>query len=349
MSYDKILKRMEKLKVKPMPVKPIPRLRTGILSMDMNTLGGLPRGRTTVFWGDKSRGKSTTLMLIMRETLKRGGYVCLFDSENSFDMQYAERLGMDLYQHDDQGNPHFVLVSPDVAEQAFDSIRGMIKEDYFDLIGLDSLTKTVPDAVYQADMDKGMVADAPRLNSRFFQALGPDLKKSRAALVVVGQERLNLGAYGSPKTLPGGKALGHEASIEIYMGAADQFGTPEQPLGNEFRYTFKKSKLFPYVTASKREDYFSYRTLIEGDVIEIDYWFEIFQAARRFGLLLNGKGETWTGNTAYFEGEKIAATASDVEKFFHADNQENALLLKIEQAVLAKVAEVLPEEEADAV
>lgn len=347
MSYDKVLKGLDKLKVQPAPIKPIPRLRTGILSLDMNTHGGLPRGATTVVWGNKSTGKTSTMMLIARETLYRGGYVCFIDKENSFDPVYAERLGMDLYRHDAKGQPYFTLLKTDVAEQTFDSIRALVREDFFDLIVLDSLAKTVPDAEYQANMDKGMMADAPRLNARFLRAVGPDIQKSKAAFVIVNQERLDLGSYGAPRIPPGGRAIGHEAAIEIYMTRADQFGTPEAPRGNEFRYTFKKSKLFPYVTASAREDYFSYRTVIDGETIEVDYWFEIYQAANRFGLLVNSKGEKWTGNTAYFEGEKIESDKAKVEAFFHVENAEHPLLQRIEAATLAKVAEVLPEEDGD--
>ena len=38
----------------------VPRLETGSLSLDIAFGGGVPVGRTTIFYGDKSSGKTTT-------------------------------------------------------------------------------------------------------------------------------------------------------------------------------------------------------------------------------------------------------------------------------------------------
>lgn len=77
-----------------------PRLRTGILAMDVITCGGIPQGRRTQLWGPFSCGKSTTLYTILGAAQARGEPVAIGVSE-MFDKPWARKNGL-LVPYDDE-------------------------------------------------------------------------------------------------------------------------------------------------------------------------------------------------------------------------------------------------------
>jgi recombination protein RecA len=67
-----------------------------ILSGKADGTGGLPVERVTELFGDPSSGKSLLLAHILSEAQKRGGIPVLYDVEATFDMYFAQRIGLDI-------------------------------------------------------------------------------------------------------------------------------------------------------------------------------------------------------------------------------------------------------------
>jgi recombination protein RecA len=67
-----------------------------ILSGKADGTGGLPVERVIELFGDPSSGKSLILAHILAEAQRRGGIPVLYDVEATFDMYFAQRIGLDI-------------------------------------------------------------------------------------------------------------------------------------------------------------------------------------------------------------------------------------------------------------
>src|SRR5690606_2243849 len=70
---------------------------TGSLGRDVALgVGGLPRGRVVEIYGPESSGKTTLTLQTIAEMQKLGGTCAFIDAEHALDVQYAQRLGINL-------------------------------------------------------------------------------------------------------------------------------------------------------------------------------------------------------------------------------------------------------------
>ncbi|MGN6667403.1 MAG: ATPase domain-containing protein, partial [Trinickia sp.] len=86
---------------------------TGSLGLDIALgVGGLPRGRVVEIYGPESSGKTTLTLQVIAEMQKLGGTAAFIDAEHALDIQYAQKLGVNVSD---------LLVSqPDTGEQALE-------------------------------------------------------------------------------------------------------------------------------------------------------------------------------------------------------------------------------------
>jgi recombination protein RecA len=70
---------------------------TGSLGLDIALgVGGLPRGRVIEIYGPESSGKTTLTLQVIAEMQKMGGQCAFVDAEHALDIQYAQKLGVNL-------------------------------------------------------------------------------------------------------------------------------------------------------------------------------------------------------------------------------------------------------------
>ena len=70
---------------------------TGSLGLDVALgVGGLPRGRVVEIYGPESSGKTTLTLQVIAEMQKLGGVAAFIDAEHALDVQYAQKLGVNL-------------------------------------------------------------------------------------------------------------------------------------------------------------------------------------------------------------------------------------------------------------
>lgn len=310
----------------------VEKIPTGILSFDMVTQGGLPRGREVYHFGEEGSGKTTLWMLISRELMRRGMHILWVDAERTFERGYAELLGIDLEAVDSKGKSLFRLIKTATAEQAVDGMIMALELGSFDLIVVDTLAALVPTVEANSSVSKAGMGDASRLYSRATRVWGKALDESGTVLTILNQERLDLGAYGAPKTSPGGKAITkHGPSLSFHSGRnANEYG-PDAPTKLVFKYTIRKSKVSTFAMQFSTKLYHELHIRC-GAVYEVDYPHELYHAAKGLGLLKSKEGEPWTKNVAFFDGEKLANGDDAVQAFFDI---ESPLRDRIEQAVHA--------------
>ncbi|NLX16411.1 MAG: recombinase RecA, partial [Ramlibacter sp.] len=81
------------------PVQDIQTVSTGSLGLDVALgVGGLPRGRVIEVYGPESSGKTTLTLQVIAEMQKVGGTCAFVDAEHALDVQYAQKLGVQLHE-----------------------------------------------------------------------------------------------------------------------------------------------------------------------------------------------------------------------------------------------------------
>ena len=77
--------------------EPVEVISTGCISLDAAIgVGGVPRGRIIEIYGPESSGKTTICLHIIAEAQKKGGIAAFIDTEHALDINYAQRLGVNL-------------------------------------------------------------------------------------------------------------------------------------------------------------------------------------------------------------------------------------------------------------
>ena len=72
---------------------------TGSLGLDIALgVGGLPRGRVIEIYGPESSGKTTLTLQVAAEMQKVGGVCAFIDAEHALDINYAQKLGVNLQE-----------------------------------------------------------------------------------------------------------------------------------------------------------------------------------------------------------------------------------------------------------
>jgi hypothetical protein len=69
---------------------------TGLDALDMQLLGGLPRGDVSEITGPRSTGRTSVLLTAMAAATRRGELIALVDTLDRFDPASAETVGIDL-------------------------------------------------------------------------------------------------------------------------------------------------------------------------------------------------------------------------------------------------------------
>ena len=312
-----LLKSLEKIDVRVIRPEPVRRTPTRILSLDTVFHGGLPEGRIVEMFGEANFGKSTTALLIARQYMNQGLRVALLDSEKTFDVEYAERFGMDVHALDENGVPLLDVFQATTAEQWLDTIRELLNSRLYQLIIVDTLAGFVPRVEYESSIDKGTMGVFPRLMARFMRVTGPLMGNGQATVLLLNQVRLDIGNAnpytGAPITTPGGMAVKHAPSIRIQLMKPQDKRVGDKIVGVVFRYKIVKSKLFTPDVKAVHELHIVIDE--ENQVHEVDTSYELLQAGKNLGLIVGKDGRPWESRVAFFEGVNLGNGEKQILEF----------------------------------
>ncbi len=189
-------------------------LTPGVISFDIPAVdlmlgGGIPKGRTTMFFGEKSTGKTLLAQLVIAQAQKAGGKTLFFDIERTYDPKWFALTGVDT------SKSSLRVVRPQNLEQAFDMVRDALKNMHPDVIVVDSIPALVPAAMLDADMEK---QDFRGLSARkITEGVSRATQFNQdTALIFINQLRNDMGVtFGNPERLPGGKGLKFHVSLMV--------------------------------------------------------------------------------------------------------------------------------------
>jgi recombination protein RecA len=306
----------------------IERISTGIAYVDYILGGGYPRGRAVEIYGPAGTSKSTMAMLATRSAVLNGLHVAYFDVERTFSTEWADKLGLPVNLLDEDGRYLIDFPQPDhkkpSQEQWLALLLLYINAGLHDLVIADTFGAMASNALLNADITKGpQIGVAARNFTRFWQQAINPLHESNTALLIINQERVNIGDEYHPVTAPGGKAHEHSGSIRIetYLPKTE-YVDKERTLvkEHEFRFYVRKTKVSE--TRGKLNSWFLIHD-IEGDFYEVDQTAGFIELAKTAKLFDKQDGGVWEGKgNAYFHGvllgngeEKISESLKDPDLF----------------------------------
>jgi recombination protein RecA len=212
---------------------------TGSLGLDIALgVGGLPRGRVVEIYGPESSGKTTLTLQVIAEMQKLGGTAAFIDAEHALDIQYAQKLGVNVSD---------LLVSqPDTGEQALEIADALVRSGSIDMIVIDSVAALVPKAEIEGEMGDSLPGLQARLMSQALRKLTGTIKRTNCLVIFINQIRMKIGVmFGNPETTTGGNALKFYASVRLDIRRIGSIKKNDEVIGNETRVKVVKNKVSP--------------------------------------------------------------------------------------------------------
>jgi recombination protein RecA len=282
---------------------------TGSLGLDIALgVGGLPRGRVVEIYGPESSGKTTLTLQVIAEMQKVGGQCAFVDAEHALDIQYAQKLGVNLQD--------LLISQPDTGEQALEIVDSLVRSGAVDLVVIDSVAALTPKAELEGDMGDSLPGLQARLMSQALRKLTATIKKTNCMVIFINQIRMKIGVmFGSPETTTGGNALKFYASVRLDIRRTGTIKRGDDAIGNETKVKVVKNKVAPPFKTAEFDILFGEGISRHGEIIDMGVEAKIID-----------KSGAWYA----YNGEKIGQGRDNAREFL----RENAeLAAEIENKV----------------
>ena len=272
---------------------------TGSLGLDIALgVGGLPRGRVVEIYGPESSGKTTLTLQVIAEMQKVGGTAAFIDAEHALDIQYAQKLGVNLQD--------LLISQPDTGEQALEIVDALVRSGSIDLIVIDSVAALTPKAELEGEMGDSLPGLQARLMSQALRKLTGTIKKTNTMVIFINQIRMKIGVmFGNPETTTGGNALKFFASVRLDIRRTGNIKKGEEVIGSETKVKVVKNKVAPPFKTAEFDILYGEGISREGEIIDMGVEARILD-----------KSGAWYA----YNGEKIGQGKDNAREFL----RENA-------------------------
>jgi len=299
---------------------------TGSLGLDIALgVGGLPRGRVVEIYGPESSGKTTLTLQVVAEMQKLGGTCAFIDAEHALDIQYAQKLGVNLQE--------LLISQPDTGEQALEIVDALVRSASVDLVIVDSVAALTPKAEIEGEMGDSLPGLQARLMSQALRKLTASIKRTNTMVIFINQIRMKIGVmFGSPETTTGGNALKFYASVRLDIRRIGSIKKGEEVIGNETKVKVVKNKVSPPFKTAEFDILYGQGISREGEIIDMGVEAKVLE-----------KSGSWYA----YQGEKIGQGKDNAREFLK-ENRELAVEIenKVREAVGIRALPSAPEDDA---
>ena len=275
---------------------------TGSLGLDIALgVGGLPRGRVIEIYGPESSGKTTLTLQVIAEMQKQAGTCAFIDAEHALDIQYAQKLGVNLQE--------LLISQPDTGEQALEIVDALVRSGSIDLIVIDSVAALTPKAELEGEMGDSLPGLQARLMSQALRKLTGTIKKTNTMVIFINQIRMKIGVmFGNPETTTGGNALKFYASVRLDIRRTGSIKKAEEVIGSETKVKVVKNKVAPPFKTAEFDILYGEGISRLGEIIDMGVEARILE-----------KSGSWYA----YNGEKIGQGKDNAREFLR-ENPEIA-------------------------
>ncbi|MCV2362424.1 recombinase RecA [Paucibacter sp. DJ1R-11] len=267
---------------------------TGSLGLDIALgVGGLPRGRVVEIYGPESSGKTTLTLQVIAEMQKLAGTCAFIDAEHALDIQYAQKLGVNLQE--------LLISQPDTGEQALEIVDALVRSGSVDLIVIDSVAALTPKAELEGEMGDSLPGLQARLMSQALRKLTATIKKTNCMVIFINQIRMKIGVmFGSPETTTGGNALKFYASVRLDIRRIGSIKKGDDVIGSETKVKVVKNKVSPPFKTAEFDILYGEGISREGEIIDMGVVAKVVE-----------KSGSWYA----YQGEKIGQGKDNAREF----------------------------------
>ena len=284
-------------------------ISTGSLGLDIALgVGGLPRGRIIEIYGPETSGKTTLALHVVAQMQKTGGTCAYIDAEHALDIQYAQRLGVNLKD--------LLISQPDTGEQALEICDALVRSGSVDMVVIDSVAALTPQAEIEGEMGEALPGLQARLMSQALRKLTSSIKRTNTLVVFINQIRMKIGvSYGSPETTTGGNALKFYSSVRLDIRRVGAIKKGDEVIGSDTKVKVVKNKVAPPFKTAQFDILYGDGISHEGEVIDMAVDLNLIQ-----------KSGAWYS----YQGSKIGQGRDNAREYLKANPE---ILTEVENRI----------------
>ncbi len=240
------------------------------ISNNPNKGGGFPVGRISQVVGENSSGKSLMGLHAVKSTQDMGGVAVYIDVENSFSVEFAERIGIDLNK--------LVYCQPTTMEEVFDTIETIVKRNIelsktskkkrkIITVIWDSVAATPTADRMEKEYGSKLYGPQAAVLASCLPKIRPILAPGNVAFVMLNQLRQNMqmaNIYSEKFVVPCGEALKFWISLNIFLKRKSKILIEDLIMGYETEAILKKNRVSGDGRRCSFDIYFN-RGIYEGD------------------------------------------------------------------------------------
>jgi recombination protein RecA len=249
--------------------------------------GGIGRGRISLFYGNRSSGKSALMQQSIANWQKQGLVCAYIDVEKTWDAEWATRLGVNCDELILEQQVSFARVNERIAP---------LIEAGIDVIVIDSLTMMMPDEFIDDDGKAKGLEDMRKIGAhavatgRLLSSMHYLNNESKTAIVIISQTRTDINAYGQQK-YSGGKAMDFGTSQIVRLTSNNSQAKQimgkvrhgdlliEEAIGRKVECLVEKNKMGPQSKTCEYDFYY------DGDNVGVDAYGEVLDDAVLCGFV----------------------------------------------------------------